>query len=410
MKLSARRVVLASLAAAVAAPLLALTPASAASSPEPAPSASGTGGQVDPNWGPGGRIVGGDLATSPEAGALIYGGGANCTAVQLDQHWALTAAHCLSQGATDEGYSVRFGSLDSLSGGEVHKVSKIVRHPDFDWPSNDIALLKVEGTMTTKAPARLATAADYSGSYWQRPAEIYGYGNTQADWTEPSRYLKVATGRIEDISCGTTATFKRLFPDKTFPGPMFECSGTNGHVAGGDSGGPLFITNATGERVLAGVAAIATKPTDAWAAYSSAVYFGDWIRGTIAADSTDPGSPEQPGDPGEHDSPVSFHITAQDSSSYTATVDITNRTAATMKDWKLSFKLPAGTTVTSAWGDGELAQANGTRSGDTVTLRAPGWNSDLPAGATAHVTVTGATTPGASIKLSEAHLNGQPVR
>ena len=87
---------------------------------------------------------------------------------------------------------------------------------------------------------------------------------------------------------------------------------------------------------------------------------------------------------------------------------ITNDTNATVNSWTLTFDLPAGETVTSAW-NGTL-----TNSGTHYTIASPSWASPLAPGATAavvgfDVNTTGAVTAPADCLIDNAPCQGTPA-
>lgn len=114
-----------------------------------------------PLEGPAPFIIGGDLASSgqwPWALALMYRGQYRCSAVLIDNGWAMTAAHCFfwSNGYTLEFlphyFTLRAGT-NSLITDDEHtrsfKVRRIVLHPTYTVSTNgfryqDVALIQLE--------------------------------------------------------------------------------------------------------------------------------------------------------------------------------------------------------------------------------------------------------------------------
>lgn len=208
-------------------------------------------------------IVGGGTVTNnlPWIAALHSNGGFTCTASQINRDWIITAAHCVPN---NSGYSVRIGSLARSSGGTVRNVSQVVRHPEFNWPAHDIALLRLAQPYDNSSYVRLATSADVRQG---QAATIYGWGSENPDWSGPlPERLKYANGSISSTSCSSDVA------------PLI-CTQTDGSVAGGDSGGPVMILSpATGTYVHGGVCAVGHKPAGSgWAAYTSDATHRSWI-------------------------------------------------------------------------------------------------------------------------------------
>jgi secreted trypsin-like serine protease len=208
-------------------------------------------------------IVGGGVVSSnlPWIAALHSNGGFTCTSSQISRDWIITAAHCVPN---DSGYSVRIGSLTRSSGGTVRDVAQVVRHPEFNWPAHDIALLRLAQPYDNSSYVRLATTADVQQG---QAVTLYGWGSENADWSGPlPENLKYANGSLSSASCSSDVA------------PLI-CTQTDGSVAGGDSGGPVMILSpATGTYVHGGVCAVGHKPAGSgWAAYTSDATHRSWI-------------------------------------------------------------------------------------------------------------------------------------
>ncbi|GGM38235.1 trypsin [Longimycelium tulufanense] len=209
-------------------------------------------------------IVGGGTVNEnlPWISALHRNGRFTCTSTIIAPRWVLTAAHCVGGGS---GYSVRVGSLNRSSGGQVANVSRVIRHPRYDWPTADIALLQLDRNVNTTY-SKLANRADLRDG---QAVTLYGWGSEKADWSGPlPQLLKYARGNITKVSCTDVSANPRVI-----------CTRTNGSVAGGDSGGPAVVRNASGEVVQAGVCAVGHRPAGSgWAGYTNVALFRDWIR------------------------------------------------------------------------------------------------------------------------------------
>ena len=96
------------------------------------------------------------------------------------------------------------------------------------------------------------------------------------------------------------------------------------------------------------------------------------------------------------------------SSGFEGDYTVTNDTNATVNSWTLTFDLPAGETVTSAW-NGTL-----TTSGTHYTIASPSWASPLAPGASAptvgfDVNTTGAVTAPADCLINNLPCEGTPA-
>ena len=351
--------------------------------------------------GPASAIIGGgDAPAAPSYMASLQKADAggdyqqSCGGTLIDSQWILTAGHCkMDQDTNGKPAMARIGSLDRTTGGEWIAIDKVVTHPDYKGVGNDLALLKLK-TPATGAPMTKL------GSDESAPLRLLGFGQTNAPGQgDPvyAQYLKqLDTNRRPMTDC----------PGIRFePGNMMCVDNPDRSIAfKGDSGGPLLVRDGDGLTSLAGLVKGSVGNSrdprdDPWAATDlNKNGFRDWIHQTIA----DSGH--------EQDYQVAFDVTAQSESNYTAALKLSNTSKAALKDWTVSFKLPAGTTVTAAWGDGQLADpAHVIRSGETVTIKAAAWNPDLAPGQSATVTLTGAATPGSTITPSDVKVNGQPV-
>ncbi|GGO42143.1 S1 family peptidase [Streptomyces lasiicapitis] len=223
--------------------------------------AHGSTGQDTAPGSVGTRIVGGQFVTvqKPSIASL---GGANhrCTSTIIAPRWVLTAAHCVGPGDRP---LVRIGSLDRTQGGITAQAVNVVQHPNYNWPSNDVALVQLDRNVnTTYSP--LASAADLAQN---QTAEVYGWGAERADWGGPlPTRLKYARGAMIGTNC-------------TPANPAVLCFGAgNGTTAGGDSGGPLMVWSPSGRWVQAGVSAVGPKPSGGWSGYTNIVNSRAWIR------------------------------------------------------------------------------------------------------------------------------------
>ncbi|CAG9835737.1 unnamed protein product [Diabrotica balteata] len=98
--------------------------------------------------------------------SLRYKGEHFCGASLISNRWALTSASCLDQHTSD--LSVRAGSVDLSSGGDVIDVDDFIIHPKYNKKTynSDIALLKftkdMEGNNVSRALVPFHDTSDVS--------------------------------------------------------------------------------------------------------------------------------------------------------------------------------------------------------------------------------------------------------
>merc|ERR1719219_2994953 len=96
------------------------------------------------------RIVGGEAAPSmiPWQVAMLSGSFQFCGGTVLDSCTILTAAHC----GINTGHSIRAGSLNKQSGGQVRGISQVITNTQFPYNSqttnNDWVIAKLDSPLT----------------------------------------------------------------------------------------------------------------------------------------------------------------------------------------------------------------------------------------------------------------------
>jgi secreted trypsin-like serine protease len=196
-------------------------------------------------------------ASYPAVGSLTWSTYI-CSATLIDDDWILTAGHCLDE----VGLSASDWTFDlSDSGGGVHVGAERYLNPGWVGElkdGTDIALLKLATRESTVAPASINTDTSEVG----RTATHVGYGLTGTGLTgaiTPAG-TKRAGNNVVDIDGSVVSGYSDdiLFEDfdSGSAGDNWSGSATQQDleylIAGGDSGGALFMDFGSGP-VVAGV-------------------------------------------------------------------------------------------------------------------------------------------------------------
>ncbi|RJQ77373.1 serine protease [Pseudonocardiaceae bacterium YIM PH 21723] len=222
-------------------------------------------------------IIGGSESKSPYPflGSLQRpeGPGANshaCGMTLIAPQWAVTGAHCLRNVGdrlvgTPRGWTVRFGSLDNGSGGQVAEIDKYYRTSNY-YRESDMGLVHLKSPVTGET-AKLPAARYPEGT----PARIVGWGKTCTDneTCYPSKLHEA------DTQIQPTATCDPFHPEAEI------CVGAkDGSVRAEntDSGGPALVRD--GDRwVVAGTTFIGESyaPT----VYEDTHHWSGWLNGIM---------------------------------------------------------------------------------------------------------------------------------
>ncbi|KAH8412214.1 hypothetical protein KR009_000506 [Drosophila setifemur] len=184
-------------------------------------------------WTPG-RIVGGhsvSISSAPWQASLQRYGRHYCGAAIYSEDIVITAAHCFTD-SSPYGLTVRVGSSNSRSGGQVVMVSRVIIHENYmSNLSNDIAVLRLRTSLRLGQSVRsipLAVSSPAPGS----PASVTGWGSV--GWNQPvSRTLRRARVDIVDQDLCRQAY------DGGITNVMLCAAAPGQDSCQGDSGGPL---------------------------------------------------------------------------------------------------------------------------------------------------------------------------
>ncbi|MEO1483089.1 MAG: serine protease [Myxococcota bacterium] len=186
------------------------------------------------------------------------------------EHWVLTAAHCVENTRGD--YLVAFGKADrsQYTFADTVSVESVTIAPGYRFGQvspNDIALLRVSGQPNATRSVMASSSTDASIG---ETVLISGFGRTESG-SSSNVLLSADTNVISTTEC------RRWFPsvDSTQI-CILDDAGVQQNACNGDSGGPLFRTNAT----QVGLTSFGRTgcPVTAPAVYTRISAFRSWIN------------------------------------------------------------------------------------------------------------------------------------
>lgn len=183
------------------------------------------------------EIVGGSLTSSYAAvGALTTSSGFPfCTGTVIAPRVVVTAAHCLAEpGTTASGIRFALGA-DANNPSSVLRVKRIQFHPSYDDQQikNDIGVVILSADAPV-APVPVNTAM--SSSWVGKSLTFVGYGVTNGATQTGAGKKRVVSIPVSQVS---TTQF------------AYQTRGKN--TCNGDSGGPAFATDSSGNLTVVGV-------------------------------------------------------------------------------------------------------------------------------------------------------------
>merc|ERR1711934_403825 len=243
------------------------------------------------------RIVGGVDAPSmiPWQVSVRSGTFTFCGATIIDASTVLCAAHCFYQSSAS-GKSIRAGSTQKSSGGQIRNIAQVVWNTNAGQTynsgtlDNDFVILKLESPLELNAdvqPACLPSSAAYlDTSSTEERCFTSGWGTLSSGGSTPEGLKFVRVPAITNAACNND--YGGSITDSMICGGYPGVGGKD--ACQGDSGGP-FVCNDGGKAVIAGVVswgngcALATHP----GVYARTTYVLDWIKSQMNG-----GTPPEP--------------------------------------------------------------------------------------------------------------------
>jgi hypothetical protein len=189
---------------------------------------SARGGELSP------RIVNGVRTIAyPEVGALLHKKASGmfrtiCTGTMIACDVFLTAAHCIVEDLDNKHYKVY------IQNGGIFDVKKIsYQKKEYDFPTADVAVLKLKKPVNGIAPARINKIAKIGPP---STGIIVGFGRT-GGLKSDSGIKQIGT--VETSSCTPPLSNDNLICWE-FKGPVGN-PGDDSNTCQGDSGGPLYV-------------------------------------------------------------------------------------------------------------------------------------------------------------------------
>jgi secreted trypsin-like serine protease len=136
----------------------------------------------------------------PFMAAVFQNGSFICSGTVIKSDWVLTAGHCISAGT----YTVRVGSANRDSGGQLLGVDQAIQHPNFDGSAftNDAGLLHLVGNANVQ-PVALSGSGDDDLEADGAAATLAGWGDITPTLglLAPAQLRRASVNIVGDSSC-----------------------------------------------------------------------------------------------------------------------------------------------------------------------------------------------------------------
>ncbi len=242
------------------------------------------------------RSTAADVGEYPGQVALVFPGGSLpdaqfCGGVQILPEWVLTAGHCVAEdgGSPVSLPEVLIGTtrLDG-SGARVPTVQGFV-HPGFDFPANDIALLRLAQPIAAPlAPLSFPGQEVLELPFF--PGVVTGWGGLNGNEGAQDFPIDLQEGSTPVISDSECQARLDAYGDDLPIGfePMIVCAGDGAFgqpeqadACRGDSGGPLWARSS--DNRLRQIGIVSGGPTCGFSPtyYTSVQFFMDFIEASV---------------------------------------------------------------------------------------------------------------------------------
>lgn len=251
-------------------------------------------------------IVGGTAAVQGQLPFMAFveysdsSGYVLCSGTVVSPNVVLTAGHCAVDRNTGimrdaAGFTVVTSSVDwtDASNRQVSAVSSVIPDPAYDESTHNYdAALLVLSTPTTAPSISLPTSADQYLEIGGTGAGIAGWGETYSG-SAPPTHLRWANATVQNPGyCGHFSPYYDSVSSLCTVEPPAYSSGT----CSGDSGGPLFAQDASGQTVQLGITSyiLGRCRTNAADYYTAVLPLVDWINQVIGTTGPSPPSSTPP--------------------------------------------------------------------------------------------------------------------